>query len=51
MEALNLMGLERSERDFRKAAKLLTSLLEPASGKVPSYHTIGRLFIEYTLAR
>ena len=37
MEALNLMGLESNERDFRKAAKLLTSMLEPASGKVTAY--------------
>ena len=34
MEAANLIALESSERDFRKAAKLLASMLEPTSGKV-----------------
>lgn len=34
MEAVNLIALESSDRDFRKAAKLLSSMLEPASGKV-----------------
>ena len=34
METANLVTLESSERDFRKAAKLLASMLEPPSGKV-----------------
>ena len=44
MEAVNLIALESSERDFRKAAKLLASMLEPATGKVSQFEQTEELY-------